>query len=452
MQQTPLLGDENTPLHVTDGRTGFEGATPRHQVAFTPNPLATPTQRSGALASATPRSEAFGSTPLRTPMRDSLSINSSDSFSQVGDTPREQRQMAKHARASLLAGLAQLPKPENNFELLVPDDEEDADADGKPLTEEDAAEIDARNKRREEAERHQEIARRSTVVRLDLPRPANVDAARLLEDLSADQSGDPHEVEAQRLINAELVQLLEHDSIRFPLPGTRRPGGTVSTYEMPDDALLAEAQKIVHSELATSLGFPDATADQVKQGLVALAKDEETDESLSWAHTVHDLSFDVESRSWVESSALDEQQRIRGLSALLDAKRERISKDASKAAKSEKKLGVQLGGYQARSGMLSKRLTDAFRLLEKNELDLESFRRLSINESAVGPRRVAALKEEVERLEKRGGHLQARYRELNEERRETQERIAVLEERLMEEAEALNEAALEGLEDGVPTQ
>lgn len=63
MQQTPLLGDENTPLHVTDGGTGFEGATPRHQVAFTPNPLATPTQRSGALASATPRSEAFGSTP-----------------------------------------------------------------------------------------------------------------------------------------------------------------------------------------------------------------------------------------------------------------------------------------------------------------------------------------------------------------------------------------------------
>jgi pre-mRNA-splicing factor CDC5/CEF1 len=44
--QTPLLGEENTPLHVApgggDAGTGFEGATPRHQYAFTPNPLATP--------------------------------------------------------------------------------------------------------------------------------------------------------------------------------------------------------------------------------------------------------------------------------------------------------------------------------------------------------------------------------------------------------------------------
>ncbi|KZT36988.1 hypothetical protein SISSUDRAFT_1120597 [Sistotremastrum suecicum HHB10207 ss-3] len=450
--QTPLLGDENTPLHVTDGGTGFEGATPRHQVAFTPNPLATPTQRGSGLVSATPHSEAFTSTPLRTPMRDSLSINSSDSFSQVGDTPRERRQIAKHARAALLAGLEELPKPENNFELLVPEDEENVDADGKPLTEEDAAEIDARNKRREEAEKQREIARRSAVVRLGLPRPANVDAARLLEDLSKDRFGDSLQAEAERLINIELVQLLEHDSIRYPLPGTRRPGGSVSSYEMPDDELLAEAKKAIHSELATSLGFPDATEDQVKQGLVALAKDEDTDENQSWAHIIKDLSFDVESRSWVESGALDEQRRIKGLSALLDAKRERISKEASKAAKSEKKLGVQLGGYQARSGMLSKRLTDAFRLIEKSDLDLESFRRLSINESAVGPRRVGALKEEVERLEKRAGHLQARYRELDEERRERQERIALLEEQMMAEAEALNEAALEELDVEVRAQ
>jgi hypothetical protein len=29
--QTPLLGDENTPIHVgPGGGTGFEGATPRH--------------------------------------------------------------------------------------------------------------------------------------------------------------------------------------------------------------------------------------------------------------------------------------------------------------------------------------------------------------------------------------------------------------------------------------
>ncbi|TFY64444.1 hypothetical protein EVJ58_g2617 [Rhodofomes roseus] len=46
--QTPLLGDENTPIHTDPtGGTGFEGATPRHQVAFTPNPLATPIHAGG---------------------------------------------------------------------------------------------------------------------------------------------------------------------------------------------------------------------------------------------------------------------------------------------------------------------------------------------------------------------------------------------------------------------
>ena len=32
--QTPLLGDENTPLHAgPGGGTGFEGATPRHPIS-----------------------------------------------------------------------------------------------------------------------------------------------------------------------------------------------------------------------------------------------------------------------------------------------------------------------------------------------------------------------------------------------------------------------------------
>ena len=37
--------DENMPIHVGHGgRTGFEGATPHHRVAFKPNPLTTPLQ------------------------------------------------------------------------------------------------------------------------------------------------------------------------------------------------------------------------------------------------------------------------------------------------------------------------------------------------------------------------------------------------------------------------
>jgi pre-mRNA-splicing factor CDC5/CEF1 len=105
--------------------------------------------------------------------------------------------------------------------------------------------------------------------------------------------------------------------------------------------------------------------------------------------------------------------------------------EAGKASKFEKKLGVTLGGYQARSKALGKQVTDTFDELQKQKVDYESFSKLRINESVAGPRRVAALKEEVEKLERREQRLQERYAELFFERRESEGRIAVLEEKIM---------------------
>jgi len=123
-----------------------------------------------------------------------------------------------------------------------------------------------------------------------------------------------------------------------------------------------------------------------------------------------------------------------------------MAKEAGKVSKSEKKLGVTLGGYQVRSKALAKRITAAFEELQKTKVDLESFSRLRVNESAAGPRRVSGLKEEVEKLERREKALQERYAELDSERKESESRVAALEERVMAEAEALNEAALAEME------
>src|SRR5262249_33153383 len=100
MSQTPLLCEENTPFHTSqDSGTGFEGATPRHHVAFTPNPLAD--------VSATPHDAA---TPLRTPLRDNLAINLERSS--IPSTPREQKMHINSAKRALQLGFASLPKPE----------------------------------------------------------------------------------------------------------------------------------------------------------------------------------------------------------------------------------------------------------------------------------------------------------------------------------------------------
>lgn len=232
---------------------------------------------------------------------------------------------------------------------------------------------------------------------------------------------------------------MQHDSIAHPLPGTSRPGGTLSVYEHPEDGYLDQARAAVRKELADMLGFPEANEEQVKQGLIAVAKDEEMDERWSWASVRESLGFDPELRTWKEIGEMEEEKRQKGLSMLLDEIRERMAREAGRVGKAEKKLGVTLGGYQARNGVLSKRFGDAFTELARTQMELESFSRLETNENAAGPRRVRMLEEEIEKLERRERGLQMRYGELERERGEVSERVSALEERLMVEAESLNE-------------
>ncbi|KAG6813103.1 hypothetical protein H0H92_013957 [Tricholoma furcatifolium] len=443
MQQTPLLGDENTPLHVRPGGgTGFEGATPMHSVAFTPNPLATPREND----SATPRN-GLSATPLRTPLRDNLSINP-EGFGSIAATPRDERLRLNSAKRALKAGFMNLPKPENNFELLVPEDEqEEADLQATSLSEEDAAERDARARRKREAEEQAALVRRSQAVKLGLPRPAVVDVEGLLQRLSFAED-DSDLGKAQQLIDAELAQLLLHDAITYPLPGTTLPGHTVSMYDQPRDEDVEAAKAAIHLELSSTVGFPNANPEQLRDGLLALANAEVVNEGSSWGWGAvrQQLAYDASSKAWVDPTDLSPTQRIEGYSTILDDSRNTMAKDASKAAKMEKKLGVQLGGYVARSQALSKRVIDAFVELNTTQVEYNSFLRLRINEAAVGPRRLEALKEEVEKLTKREKLLQERYAELDGERREAQARIASLEDRVMAEAEALNEAHLAEME------
>jgi len=450
--QTPLLGDENTPLHPTGAPgTGFESATPQHQASFTPNPLATPYRAADpSNAGATPRDPGqVGATPLRTPMRDNLSINPGDEFSSVAQTPRENRIRESASKRALRTGFMSLPKPENNFELMVPEDEEDDTVQGI-TREEDAAEMDAKLRRVREEEERKALARRSQAIKLGLPRPTNVDVEQLLEDLQLDDEELPSDLApAQRLVDAELVRLLHHDSLAYPLPGTSHPGGTKSSYQMPRDEDIDEARLAVQRELASSLGFPDANEEQTRQGVAALTKSEEVDEAFGWPSIRSRLAFDAKQRRYVDPASLSSEDRIEGYTALLNESRDLMAREASKISKAENKLNVTLGGYQVRSRTLTQKMTDLFGELQRGHVDNESFSRLRINENAAGPARVESLKEEVDKLARRERMLQDRYAELVSERRDAEGRVAAQEERIMMEAEALNDAALAEMEDSV---
>jgi len=139
---------------------------------------------------------------------------------------------------------------------------------------------------------------------------------------------------------------------------------------------------------------------------------------------------------------LDAEARAAGYRAGLAERRAAIAREAGRATKVEKKLGVTLGGYAARAEELGRRLGTASVAIRETAIEYESFARLRATESAMGPARVATLKEEVDRLETRERTLQSLYAELEKEKREAEGRVAALEERVMEEAEMLNEAAL----------
>ena len=449
MQQTPLLGDENAELHELTNRpgTGYEGATPARSALATPNPLATPFRRDGSDVSATPRGppgseRAPGATPLRTP-RDNLAINTPYT-ERGGETPREQKLRQRSAKSALEAGFAALPAPKNDFELVVPeDDEEDVmnvDA-GVPLSAEDAAERDARIAARKAEEQKKALARRSQAIKLGLPRPVEFDPSSLLYDLENAPAGS-QEQELERIVAMEMVKLLEHDSIIYPVPGGKRAGGGKSSMEQLADADLDTARAAVHLELASSIGFPGASEAIVKRTLAS-----QLDNSLFdsvWQTTVDSMVFDASTNGYVEKASLSGAEIAQGQAALLDVYKKRMTADAARAAKVEKKLGTILGGYQARSKALAGKLATAIDDLRESTLQLDCFNRLADNEEGAIPRRLEILQKEVRDLERREKEGQNKYTELSQEKRDLTSRIEELE---LEYAEAVNEQAMAAMDE-----
>lgn len=412
--QTPLLGEENTPYHGSDPTgTGFESATPRAGVAATPNPLATP--RAGVLQ--TPRTIAgVGATPRS--VRDNLSIN--DDYSVYGQTPQNEKARLKAQRKALEAGFASLPKPENNFELAE-DEEEEEEGEEQVLTEEDAAERDAKMKAAREREEQLELARRSAVVKRGLPRPIAVDPAMILAGLNATVDDNDSLSEALRAINLEVALLMRHDSLAHPLPGTSVPGGTASDYDMPEDEYVDSARKAIHLELAGSVGLPGASEEQVKL-VIAGGVDDEAMEG-GWGKEKETMVFDPKSSSWVDTDSLDSASLSAAYEYMITSSKERMIAEATKASKAEKKLAKQLGGYQALNAKARKGILDTMEEIQSTQRDLETFIMLRSMEEAGAPARLEKKREEVGILEKRERDLQARYAEINDERRSLVENI-----------------------------
>ncbi|SJX64868.1 related to CEF1-required during G2/M transition [Sporisorium reilianum f. sp. reilianum] len=418
--QTPLLGDANADLHSSQSSVA---QTPGSYVPQTPNPLLTDSDRDS-------RSHAGDSTPQRTPLRDNLGLNVEDRLQAGHETPRDLKRARNLAQSQLRQNLSSLPAPKNDFDIVVDDDEEQPQAsstrldESVPISEEDAAERDARLARQAAEEQAKAEARRSQVVRRNLPRPAHVDLARLEKHIESS-----YRDRVELLVARETAKLLHHDANMHPIAGGKHPEPESVQLESLTDASLAAARELMRAELAEQFGFPGASQ-EVLQRLVGASLDDDEE-------AMQKLEAALKQRwhaSRNDKAALVEE---------VVSARAKMAEAASQASKGEKTLLKVLGGYKARSEALSASAKEQFKALEEAAISRETFERLLREEQGGKAERLDSLRSEVDRLASREGLAQTAYKALQDERNALQESCEMLEMEInMRQTEALNEAAL----------
>lgn len=351
-EQSSLLGDANTPLH--DSSFSSRTILPTHSVAHTPNLLAmrTPGHSSGI---------------YQTPRRDGLGVNKVD----VSATPRE----------TLRKGFQTLPKPLNNFDIVMPDDdEEEEQGNSEAQLVEDAGERERQLEKQREIERQNELLRRSQALQKNLPRPTETFKEEIFVTFPNDPTTAMH-VEINKLVSKELSRLTISDNNKYPISG--KPP-SLDTIPVLDDDLKSRVEKDIEDEvsktdlLSLNEEFSKALDNQPHflPGMESYESDNEDDTSLS-KEIFHHLS--------------------------------EVAKNANKA---EQKLTLTMGGYSKRQALLVKKLEEAFTALVELQKERSMYEDLKEMEAVAISARLNELQEEVNFLADAERKGQDHYREL----------------------------------------
>eukprot|EP00878_Enallax_costatus_P014008 GHUV01014649.1.p1 GENE.GHUV01014649.1~~GHUV01014649.1.p1 ORF type:complete len:761 (+),score=332.12 GHUV01014649.1:659-2941(+) len=481
--QTPLLGGENPELAGLD----YSGIVPQKGVVQTPNPLAaaaaaagvtpgpgygaTPAAR-GAAGAGAAAGGLFGATPGRagsiagvpstpaalalagstpgpkgglpgaTPMRirDQLGLNEGMTPAAAGyggaGSLRAQKAAAAALRADLRSGLAGLPAPENEYSVAMPEmPEEEVDME----IEEDAEDIKARKARAAEAARQAAERKKSKVLQLGLPRPTSIDKLpppKAPAELAAMSLRERAEAE----LYAELAALVAHDNATYPIKVDKeeekkskkgkkghkgdddeeqqRPqapaGPPLVQYELEE---LEEAQRLLSAEVEvvrTAMGHADVAPE---------------DYFKAWQDTADEFVLDEQGNAVRKASAAP-SLRVDALRREYERTRAEMESQAHKAAKLDKKCNILVAGLQQRDTKLRTQLEEVAQQVESAEIELACFQALQQHEQLVMPDRIERMKLLVQGQHDREVQLQQRFRSLGQQRDDSKEQLAQLQQQL----------------------
>jgi len=419
---TPLKGGLNTPIHEND----FSGVTPKSQVVQTPNTVFSTPYRTPKPGGGT------GLTPGRTPqmmtpqildgsatasIRDRLNINPEDNLLLEDNAAH----LLGELKEGLRKGLASLPTPRNDYEIVVPEDEQPKDADvfSAENAVPDASDIDAQ---REMERLKTEDIKKSQVVQRSLPRPVDVNKS-ILRPMNVEPPLTDLQ-KAEELVKQEIVTMLCHDSIYTPTLSQQGIQPRSSKQKPSANFIQNQAQNLEYLKQHPHQHFEEDEMENARKML------QQEMEVVKQGMGHGDISVDVYSQVWEECLAqvlflpnqnrytranlASKKDRIESLEKRLDQNRQHMTREAKRAAKIEKKLRVMMAGYQSRSQGLVKQIQDLHDQIEQSALELTTFQSLRDHETLAIPKRIESLTEDVNRQMEREKALQKRYAELQE--------------------------------------
>lgn len=380
---TPLKGGINTPLHNSD----FSGVTPQVQTIATPNTiLSTPFRSSRADGSSTPGTGFSTPKPLNannqvkgTPIRDKLNIN----FEEDVNTPSAHNTHQDGIKEQLRIGLGNLPNPKNDYEIVVPEQEEEKIDEQHSKLVEDQADIDARLSLEKKEREAKELALRSQVIQRYLPRPQEVNMSVLRPPHESHSLTDLQK--AEELIKKEMVIMLHYDSVKNPVIPQGKKTVTQAQqlayleqnpYESFNQESLTIANKLLEKEMEVvkhGMNHGDLSLDAYTQ---------------VWEECLSQVLFLPNQNRYTRANLASKKDRLESAEKRLEQNRSHMSREAKRAAKMEKKLKILTGGYQTRAQTLIKQIQDLYEQIDHSNLELSTFKFLQEQEKSALPRRI----------------------------------------------------------------
>lgn len=357
--QTPLLGEDQIDR---ERGTGYAAALPPPKTPATPHSLVSRASVPGRSAGA-------------------LGLNDDDD--DVAST-----MPAVPTADELRKGLAALPAPKYAYDIEEPPATKDDDDEDGPavVVVEDAADRDAAVAQAAREDEEARLARRSTAVKRDLPRPRALASLLEYDDLPS------------TLVRDEMSKLLLRDAFEYPVKAQEPPPGDPPVLDTFDDDELRGARDLIADE-ASSL--PPIDDDAFER---------------AWRARFDDVLFFPDGAgggAWGTVSNAPSRAAIdAGLRADFETTRAQMTKGAIRAARIEDRLEPKLAEHVAKAQQLTETIAKLASSLDQAALEATCFERLYRLEQVALPNRLAAAKAAVADAHDREARLQAEYARL----------------------------------------